>query len=147
MFYCRTMTWVQQYFGYLCFCEIIICGIARWCLNLLWWMFSTVFLGIMWRIWTGLNWNWEYGAVSKNMYLLISQVWCHSNLLFFVVLYFIVYFISGDVVLENLVLKQNALEELNIPVQTVYGHLGKWTCSWKISLCVNLCVYYGIKYV
>jgi hypothetical protein len=29
-------------------------------------------------------------------------------------------------VLENLVLKQNALEELNIPVQTVYGHLGKF---------------------
>lgn len=42
-------------------------------------------------------------------------------------------FISGDVVLENLVLKQNALEELNIPVQTVYGHLGK--CIWKISTC------------
>ncbi|KAI8424304.1 hypothetical protein MSG28_002854 [Choristoneura fumiferana] len=32
---------------------------------------------------------------------------------------------GGDVVLENLKLKQNALEELNIPVQTVYGHLGK----------------------
>lgn len=26
--------------------------------------------------------------------------------------------------LENLILKQNALEELNIPVQTVYGNLG-----------------------
>uniref|UniRef100_A0A2H1WLF1 SFRICE_028091 n=1 Tax=Spodoptera frugiperda TaxID=7108 RepID=A0A2H1WLF1_SPOFR len=32
---------------------------------------------------------------------------------------------GGDVVLENLILKQNALEELNIPVQTVYGHLGE----------------------
>lgn len=32
----------------------------------------------------------------------------------------------GDVVLENLILKQNALEELNIPVQTVYGHLGTY---------------------
>lgn len=40
----------------------------------------------------------------------------------FAVIY--VYHFSGDVVLENLILKQNALEELNIPVQTVYGHLG-----------------------
>ncbi|CAB3239394.1 unnamed protein product [Arctia plantaginis] len=40
---------------------------------------------------------------------------------------------GGDVVLENLVLKQNALEELNIPVQTVYGHLGKLVLKipWK----------------
>lgn len=35
-----------------------------------------------------------------------------------------VFLFTGDVVLENLILKQNALEELNIPVQTVYGHLG-----------------------
>lgn len=47
-------------------------------------------------------------------------------------------FISGDVVLENLVLKQNALEELNIPVQTVYGHLGK--CTWKIFMCLSKCL-------
>ncbi|XP_049870372.1 intermembrane lipid transfer protein Vps13 isoform X3 [Pectinophora gossypiella] len=40
---------------------------------------------------------------------------------------------GGDVVLQNLVLKQNALEELNIPMQTVYGHLGKLTLKipWK----------------
>lgn len=40
---------------------------------------------------------------------------------------------GGDVVLENLVLKQNALEELNIPIQTVYGHLGKLVLKipWK----------------
>ncbi|XP_047984362.1 LOW QUALITY PROTEIN: vacuolar protein sorting-associated protein 13-like [Leguminivora glycinivorella] len=40
---------------------------------------------------------------------------------------------GGDVVLENLKLKQNALEELNIPVQTVYGHLGKLVLKipWK----------------
>ncbi|XP_023933797.2 intermembrane lipid transfer protein Vps13 isoform X2 [Bicyclus anynana] len=40
---------------------------------------------------------------------------------------------GGDVVLENLILKQNALEELNIPVQTVYGHLGKLVLKipWK----------------
>ncbi|KAJ8727553.1 hypothetical protein PYW07_001672 [Mythimna separata] len=40
---------------------------------------------------------------------------------------------GGDVVLENLVLKQNALEELNVPVQTVYGHLGKLVLKipWK----------------
>lgn len=40
---------------------------------------------------------------------------------------------GGDVVLENLILKQNALEELNIPVQTIYGHLGKLVLKipWK----------------
>ncbi|XP_075971796.1 vacuolar protein sorting 13C isoform X2 [Anticarsia gemmatalis] len=40
---------------------------------------------------------------------------------------------GGDVVLENLILKQNALEELNIPVQTTYGHLGKLVLKipWK----------------
>lgn len=46
---------------------------------------------------------------------------------FFAVIY--VNFFSGDVVLENLILKQNALEELNIPVQTVYGHLGMFLWS------------------
>lgn len=50
----------------------------------------------------------------------------------FLGLCYISIFISGDVVLENLVLKQNALEELNIPVQTVYGHLGK--CIWEIFM-------------
>ncbi|KOB74173.1 Vacuolar protein sorting-associated protein 13C [Operophtera brumata] len=40
---------------------------------------------------------------------------------------------GGDVVLENLTLKQTALDELNIPVQTVYGHLGKLVLKipWK----------------
>lgn len=32
--------------------------------------------------------------------------------------------VTGDVVLQNLVLKQNALADLNLPVQTVYGCLG-----------------------
>lgn len=31
----------------------------------------------------------------------------------------------GDVVLKNLQLKQSALKELDLPVQTIYGCLGK----------------------
>ena len=34
---------------------------------------------------------------------------------------------SGDIVLQNLVLKQSALDELDLPVRTVYGVLGKST--------------------
>lgn len=36
----------------------------------------------------------------------------------------------GDVVLKNLQLKQSALKELDLPVQTVYGQLGKCTPNW-----------------
>ena len=32
---------------------------------------------------------------------------------------------SGDVTLKNLSLKPSALDELNFPVKTVYGHLGE----------------------
>ncbi|XP_049842368.1 LOW QUALITY PROTEIN: intermembrane lipid transfer protein Vps13-like [Schistocerca gregaria] len=32
---------------------------------------------------------------------------------------------GGDVVLQDLILKQSALDDLNLPVRTVYGHLGK----------------------
>jgi hypothetical protein len=43
------------------------------------------------------------------------------------------FFPSGDVVLKNLVLKQSALSELDLPVQTVYGHLGSLVLKipWK----------------
>lgn len=34
---------------------------------------------------------------------------------------------AGDVVLKNLVLKQSALDDLDLPVQTTYGHLGNLT--------------------
>lgn len=34
----------------------------------------------------------------------------------------------GDVVLNNLVLKASALEDLNLPIQAVYGNLGVY-CS------------------
>lgn len=41
--------------------------------------------------------------------------------------------VSGDVVLKNLVLKQSALSELDLPVQTTYGHLGSLVLKipWK----------------
>lgn len=32
---------------------------------------------------------------------------------------------NGDVVLENLYLKSNALDELNLPIKVVFGHLSK----------------------
>lgn len=40
---------------------------------------------------------------------------------------------TGDVVLKNLVLKQSALSELDLPVQTTYGHLGSLILKipWK----------------
>ncbi|XP_073984515.1 vacuolar protein sorting 13C isoform X2 [Rhodnius prolixus] len=40
---------------------------------------------------------------------------------------------GGDVVLENLILKQSALDELDLPVKTLYGRLGKLTLKipWK----------------
>lgn len=39
----------------------------------------------------------------------------------------------GDVVLKNLVLKQSALSELDLPVQTIYGQLGSLVLKipWK----------------
>uniref|UniRef100_A0A182IQ42 Vacuolar protein sorting-associated protein 13 n=1 Tax=Anopheles atroparvus TaxID=41427 RepID=A0A182IQ42_ANOAO len=39
----------------------------------------------------------------------------------------------GDVVLNNLILKQSALKELDLPVTTLYGHLGKLVLKipWK----------------
>lgn len=42
-------------------------------------------------------------------------------------------FSTGDVVLKNLVLKQSALSELDLPVQTTYGHLGSLVLKipWK----------------
>ena len=40
---------------------------------------------------------------------------------------------SGDVVLENLYLKQNALDDLNLPIRVVFGHLKelKLKIPWK----------------
>lgn len=40
---------------------------------------------------------------------------------------------GGDVVLENLLLKQSALDELDLPIQTTYGRLGKLVLKipWK----------------
>lgn len=55
-------------------------------------------------------------------------------------------FFSGDVVLENLILKQNALEELNIPVQTVYGHLGLLFFSYMLSIPHKLFFYYLLSW-
>lgn len=48
-------------------------------------------------------------------------------------MFFLFFFPSGDVVLKNLILKQSALSELDLPVQTTYGHLGSLVLKipWK----------------
>lgn len=35
------------------------------------------------------------------------------------------FLLTGDVVLHNLKVKENALDEVDLPVQLVYGFLGK----------------------
>lgn len=62
--------------------------------------------------------------------------WCHILSPYLSCLFTFSYYFPGDVVLENLILKQNALEELNIPVQTVYGHLGLLSLFYLFSIYV-----------
>ncbi|XP_059483152.1 intermembrane lipid transfer protein Vps13 isoform X2 [Neocloeon triangulifer] len=51
---------------------------------------------------------------------------------------------GGDIALDDLVLKQNALDELDLPVKTVYGRLGKlvltipWTNLYKAPWIVRI---------
>uniref|UniRef100_A0A182TV09 Vacuolar protein sorting-associated protein 13 n=1 Tax=Anopheles melas TaxID=34690 RepID=A0A182TV09_9DIPT len=51
----------------------------------------------------------------------------------FYIRYYFLPFLLGDVVLNNLILKQSALKELDLPVTTLYGHLGKLVLKipWK----------------
>lgn len=52
---------------------------------------------------------------------------------YFYLFFFYIHTQTGDVVLRNLVLKQSALSELDLPVQTSYGHLGSLVLKipWK----------------
>lgn len=43
--------------------------------------------------------------------------------------------LAGDVVLNRLVLKQSALDELDLPVKTVAGHIGKSHCFLVLKSC------------
>lgn len=43
----------------------------------------------------------------------------------------IVYIILGDVQLKNLVLKPSALDDLDLPLQTVYGTIGNYFDSLR----------------
>ncbi|XP_068083844.1 intermembrane lipid transfer protein VPS13A-like [Anabrus simplex] len=51
---------------------------------------------------------------------------------------------GGDVVLQNLIMKQNALDELNLPIKTLYGHLGKlvlkipWESLYSARVIISL---------
>lgn len=42
-------------------------------------------------------------------------------------------YVAGDIVLNNLRIRENALDDLDLPVQLVYGHLGKFVLQipWK----------------
>lgn len=59
---------------------------------------------------------------------LVNTIFIHK----FIYLFFS-FLLLGDVVLKNLVLKQSALSELDLPVQTTYGHLGSLVLKipWK----------------
>ncbi len=45
--------------------------------------------------------------------------------------------LAGDVVLNRLVLKQSALDELDLPVKTVAGHIGESHCFLVLKSCFN----------
>jgi hypothetical protein len=55
-----------------------------------------------------------------------------------------VLYLAGDVVLQDLVLKQSALDDLDLPVKTIFGTLGTPSLH---SLCIKLInVYFILKY-
>ena len=41
---------------------------------------------------------------------------------------------KGQSVLENLILKPNALDELNLPIQLIFGHLSQFSSRFWIVL-------------
>lgn len=86
----------------------------------------------MWRTWTIRSWSSAYGEVSAPASMMSYPL--HQFDSGYLCPFWL---FPGDVVLENLILKQNALEELNIPVQTVYGHLGKFFLSWFYKKLLN----------
>ncbi len=53
---------------------------------------------------------------------------------------------SGDVSLKNLSLKPTALDDLNLPVKTVYGHLGK-SFSFVINIKPSNLIAFFLHYV
>jgi hypothetical protein len=52
--------------------------------------------------------------------------------------------LAGDVVLQDLVLKQSALDDLDLPVKTIFGTLGTQSLY---NLCIILInIYFILKY-
>lgn len=51
-----------------------------------------------------------------------------------------IYLFSGDIELKNLVIKPAALEELDLPVQCVYGKIGGWKSNVYEYLLVLLVI-------
>jgi len=52
--------------------------------------------------------------------------------------------LAGDVVLQDLVLKQSALDDLDLPVKTIFGTLGTQSLY---NLCIKLMnIYFILKY-
>ena len=61
-----------------------------------------------------------------------------------VLLFMCVLNLAGDVVLQDLVLKQSALDDLDLPVKTIFGTLGTQSLY---NLCIKLMnVYFILKY-
>lgn len=77
--------------------------------------------------------------IDSNIHNRLTYCNLHSLTPMTIVSFFLILFahmflsFSGDVVLRNLVLKQSALSELDLPVQTSYGHLGSLVLKipWK----------------
>lgn len=52
--------------------------------------------------------------------------------------------LAGDVVLQDLVLKQSALDDLDLPVKTIFGTIGTQSLY---NLCIKLMyIYFILKY-
>lgn len=70
---------------------------------------------------------------NRIAYCNIHSIIPNDDVLYLIFFHIYLLSFSGDVVLRNLVLKQSALSELDLPVQTSYGHLGSLVLKipWK----------------
>jgi len=54
-----------------------------------------------------------------------SRICCYKSIYNYSINSFICFYFVGDVVLTNLKIRENALDDLDLPVQLIYGYLGK----------------------
>lgn len=91
-------------------------------LSLIFWISSW---GTMWRIWIDPSWKLESGEVKITSFIYRFHIMYHRSRFFLWRMPLISFLFIGDVSLKNLSLKPSALDELDLPVKTIYGHLGK----------------------